>query len=105
MSHDTARALTLTLHVPQFHFSSIFFCVRTAAAAPTDQVPPLTEKSAVATLARAASSSEGIEQDDLRVVATAIVKRLGSGVPLKPAAFEEFSAAIERMLAATAAAS
>lgn len=54
--------------------------------------------------ARAAPSSEAIAEDDLRIVATALVKRLGSGKPLKPDIFEEFSAAVDRMLADTAAA-
>ncbi|CAM9355890.1 unnamed protein product [Ascophyllum nodosum] len=52
-----------------------------------------------------AASSAGIADEDLRVVATTLVKRLGSGRPLKSEAdFEAFSEAVDRILRATAAA-
>lgn len=48
--------------------------------------------------ARPASSSERISEEDLRAVATTIVKRLGTGRPLKPDVFVTFSETIDRMV-------
>lgn len=57
-------------------------------------------------LGEPAASSAGIADEDLRVVATTLVKRLGSGIPLKSEAeFAAFSEAVDHMLRDTAAAS
>lgn len=52
-----------------------------------------------------ASSSEGISEEDLRTVASAILARLGTGKPLKPEVFDGFSKAVDNMLRDTSAAS
>ncbi|CAN0011334.1 unnamed protein product [Scytosiphon promiscuus] len=48
-----------------------------------------------------AASSAGIADEDLREVASALVKRLGTGAPLKAATFEDFSDAVDRVLDST----
>lgn len=53
----------------------------------------------------AASSSAGIADDDLRDVASMLVKRLSSGVPLTPSGFGGFSDAVDRIIESTAAGS
>lgn len=50
-----------------------------------------------------AASSERISEEDLRTVASALVKRLGTGKPLKPEVFEAFSEAVDEILRDTAA--
>lgn len=50
-----------------------------------------------------AASSERISEEDLRTVASALVKRLGTGMPLKPEVFEAFSEAVDGILRDTAA--
>ncbi|CBJ27776.1 conserved unknown protein [Ectocarpus siliculosus] len=57
-----------------------------------------------AAAAAAAASSAGISDEDLKTVASALVKRLGTGKPLQPAAFDEFSDAVDRVLESTAGA-
>eukprot|EP00752_Nemacystus_decipiens_P004817 g4384.t1 len=52
---------------------------------------------------RAAATSAGIEDEDLKGVASALVKRLGTGRPLKPGTFDEFSEAVDRLLKSTEA--
>lgn len=51
----------------------------------------------------AAPNSAGIVEGDLRTLATAIVRRMGSGVPMTPDAFKEFSEAVDRVLSDTIA--
>lgn len=51
-----------------------------------------------------ALTSEGMKEEDLKAVATALIKRLGSGKPLNPAIFEGFSEAVDRILRDTSTA-
>lgn len=51
-----------------------------------------------AAVAPVASSSAGIADEDLRDVASMLVKRLSSGVPLTPGGFSGFSDAVDRII-------
>ncbi|CAB1119769.1 unnamed protein product [Ectocarpus sp. CCAP 1310/34] len=76
--------------------------VAAAAGAAADSATTSRVGGAAATAA--AASSAGISDEDLKTVASALVKRLGTGKPLQPAAFDEFSDAVDRVLESTAGA-
>eukprot|EP00904_Undaria_pinnatifida_P002264 jgi/Undpi1/12038/HiC_scaffold_4.g01737.m1 len=69
-----------------------------AAAAPAAPSAP-----GVCPAAPVASSSAGIADKDLRDVASMLVKRMSSGVPLTPGGFNGFSDAVDRILASISA--